>query len=109
VRGAGPLLGLGLLLVAVAGWVGGRGSATGGGVALLAQLAAVALLRPGMEATQRGFMARWIGGMAIRVVALGGVVAIAATHRAALPLLETSLGFLAVLLPLLFSETRFLK
>jgi hypothetical protein len=54
-------------------------------------------------------MARWLGGMAIRTVAMGLAVTIAATNRATLPLLETALGFLGVLLPLLFLETRFLK
>jgi hypothetical protein len=109
VRGLGPLLGLGVLLVAGAGWLGGRPGAIGGAVALAAQLVAVALLRPGMQAHQREFMARWIGGMVVRVLGLGGLIAVAATHRAALPLLHTSLAFLGVLLPLLFLEIRFLK
>jgi hypothetical protein len=109
VRGLGPLLGLGGLLVAVAGWLAGRPGAIGGAVALAAQFAAVALLRPGMQAHQREFMARWIGGMVVRVLGLGGLVAVAATHPAALPLLPASLGCLGVLLPLLFLETRFLK
>jgi hypothetical protein len=42
-------------------------------------------------------------------LALGLVLAIAATHRAALGPLPASLGFLGVLLPLLFLETRFLR
>lgn len=105
----GPLLGLGLLLVVLVGWLGGRGAVIGGAVALAAQLGAVALLRPAMEASHRVFMARWLGGMGIRALSLGGLLAVAATHRAALPLLATTLGFLGVLLPLLFLEIRFLK
>jgi len=54
-------------------------------------------------------MARWLGGMGVRALAVGLVVAIAATHRAELAPLPTSLGFLGVLLPLLFLETRFLR
>ena len=54
-------------------------------------------------------MARWLGGMGVRALALGVVLAIAATHRAALGPLPASLGFLGVLLPLLFLETRFLR
>jgi hypothetical protein len=104
-----PLVGLGAVLVVVAVWLGGRGAGIGGGVALVAQVAAVALLRPAMHAAQPLFMARWLAGMGIRALALGGLLAIAATHRAALPLLETALGFLGVLLPLLFLEIRFLK
>src|SRR5438874_1491809 len=49
------------------------------------------------------------GGMGVRALALGVVLAIAATHRAALGPLPASLGFLGVLLPLLFLETRFLR
>lgn len=108
-RGYGALLGLGLVLVAVAGWVEGRGAVIGGAVALAAQLGAVALLRPAMAAPHRVFMARWLGGMGIRALSLGGLLAVAVTHRAALPLLATTLGFLGVLLPLLFLEIRFLK
>jgi len=109
VRGYGALLGVGLVLVVVAAGVGGRGAAIGGSVALAAQLAAVALLKPAMDAPQQVFLARWFGGMGIRVLSLGGLLAVAATHRATLPLLATTLGFLGVLLPLLFLEIRFLK
>lgn len=85
------------------------GALFGGGLALAAQVAAVALLRPAMRADTATFMGRWVAGMAVRVLALGCAVAISATHRETLPLLATSLGFLGVLLPLLFLETRFLK
>ena len=104
-----PLTGFGVVLVGVALWLGGRGAGIGGAAALAAQTAAVALLRPAMQAPQPVFMARWYGGMGIRTLALGILLAISATHRTALPLLETALGFLGVLLPLLFLETRFLK
>ena len=85
------------------------GAVFGGAVALAAQVGAVVLLRPAMKASTPVFMARWVGGMAIRAAALGITIAIAALNREALPLLATSLGFLGVLLPLLFLETRFLK
>jgi hypothetical protein len=81
----------------------------GGGVGLGAQLWAVALLRPAMRAPSPQFMARWLGGMGIRTLALGALLIWSATHRAALPPLPASLGFLGVLLPLLFLETRFLR
>ena len=103
------LAGLGAVLVVVAAGMGGRAAAIGGLVALAAQLGAVALLRPAMRAPQPLFMARWLSGMGIRALALGTVLAIAATHRAALPPLPAALGFLGVLLPLLFLETRFLR
>ena len=100
---------LGLALVGVAVAVGGRAAGIGGLTALGAQLVAVALLRPVMRAPQSEFMARWLGGMGVRALALAGVLAYSATHRAALGLLAASLGFLGVLLPLLFLETRFLR
>ncbi|HLB82413.1 MAG TPA: hypothetical protein VJJ54_04935 [Gemmatimonadales bacterium] len=103
------LAGLGVVLVAVAAFIGGRAAAIGGVAGLGAQLGAVTLLRPAMRAAQPVFMARWLGGMGVRALALGLVLAIAATHRAALGPLPASLGFLGVLLPLLFLETRFLR
>ena len=99
----------GVGLVVVAGVFGGWPAALGGGVALVAQLAAVAILRPAMTAPQPVFMARWLGGMGIRALALGALLAVVATHRTTVPPLPTSLGFLGVLLPLLFTETRVLK
>lgn len=103
------LAGLGAVPVAVVAVFGGRAAAIGGAAALGAQLGAVALLRPAMHAAQPVFMARWLGGMGVRALALGLVLAIAATHRAALAPLPASLGFLGVLLPLLFVEIRFLR
>ena len=100
---------LGVMLVIVAVLVGGRGAGIGGGIAVMTQLAAVALLRPAMDAPQQVFMARWYAGMGVRALVLGLLLAVAATHRGALPLVETMLGYLAVLLPLLFLETRFLQ
>ena len=107
-----PLLWLGAAgagLVVIVGALGGRPAALGGGVALVAQLAAVAILRPAMTAPQPVFMARWLGGMGIRALALGALLAAVVTYRAALPPLPTLLGFLGVLLPLLVTETRVLK
>jgi len=102
------VLGLGLVVVVVR-LGGGRDGAIGGAVAVAAQLAAVALLRPAMGAPQPVFMARWLGGMGVRALALGVLLVFAVTERAALAPLTASLGFLGVLLPLLFVETEFLK
>jgi F0F1-type ATP synthase assembly protein I len=103
------LVALGVGLVAVAGALGGRPSLIGGSVALLAQVWAVGLLRPKMRAPNAEFMARWLGGMGIRFLAAGALLVWAATHRAALSPLPAMLGYLGVLLPLLFLETRFLR
>jgi len=102
------VVGLGLVVVVVR-LGGGRDGAIGGAVAVAAQLAAVALLRPAMRAPQPVFMARWLGGMGVRALALGALLVFAVTKHAALAPLPASLGFLGVLLPLLFVETEFLK
>jgi hypothetical protein len=84
-------------------------AAVGGTVALVAQVSAVALLKPAMRAPTPVFMGRWLGGMGIRLLALGALLAWAATHRATLAPVPAGLGFLGVLLPLLFLETKFLR
>ncbi|MGH7676486.1 MAG: hypothetical protein ACREMV_14560 [Gemmatimonadales bacterium] len=111
-RGVRPyvmLVALGGVLVVVVGGLGGWGAAVGGVVAVGAQIVAVALLRPVMRAPQPQFMGRWLGGMGVRALSLAGVLVLAVTLPGTLPLLETWLGFLGVLLPLLFLETRFLQ
>ncbi|HEX2647936.1 MAG TPA: hypothetical protein VHO95_11975 [Candidatus Dormibacteraeota bacterium] len=100
---------LGAGLVGIVLVVGGRAAAIGGVTGLAAQFGAVALLRPAMTAPQMVFMTRWLGGIGLRVLALGALLVAVATHAAALPPLPASLGFLGVLLPLLFWETTFLR
>jgi len=92
VRPYATLLACGAVLAVVAGWIGGRGAGIGAGIAVAAQLAAVGLLRPAMDAPQQVFMARWYAGMGVRALVLGLLLAVSATHRTALPLLETTLG-----------------
>lgn len=96
------LVALGVVLVAVAGALGGRPAALGGGVAVIAQLWAVTLLRPKMRAPNPEFMARWLGGMGIRLLGLGVVLVVSRT-------VPSLLSYVGVLLPLLFLETRFLR
>jgi len=102
VKALGILVALGVGLIALAGALGGKLAAIGGGVAMIAQLWAVALLRPKMRAPNPEFMARWLGGMGIRLLGIGVVLIVSAT-------LPALLGYLGVLLPLLFLETRFLR
>ncbi len=96
------LAGLGIGLVVVAALLGGKPAAIGGGVAGVAQLWAVALLRPKMRAPNPEFMGRWLGGMGIRLLGVGIVLIVSRTVPALL-------GYVGVLLPLLFLETRFLR
>ncbi len=100
-KAIGLLAALGVGLVVVATLLGGRPAAIGGGVALIAQLWAVALLRPKMRAPNPEFMARWLGGMGIRLLGVGIVLIVSRT-------LPALLSYVGVLLPLLFLETRFL-
>jgi len=89
-------------LVVVATMLGGKPAAIGGGVALIAQLWAVALMRPKMRAPNPEFMARWLGGIGIRLLGVGIVLIVSRTVPALL-------AYVGVLLPLLFLETRFLR
>jgi len=102
VKRLGVLAALGVGLVAVATMLGGKPAAIGGGVAVIAQLWAVALLRPKMRAPNPEFMARWLGGMGIRLLGVGIVLIVSRTVPALL-------SYVGVLLPLLFLETRFLR
>ena len=81
----------------------------GGVIAVAAQTCAVLLLRPKLRAPNPEFMARWLGGMAIRFLALVAVAVLTITHPASIPPVPALLGYLGVLLPLLFLETRFLR
>ena len=101
-KGLALLAALAVGLVVVATLLGGKPAAIGGGVAVIAQLWAVALLRPKMRAPNPEFMARWLGGMGIRLLGVGIVLIVSRTVPALL-------GYVGVLLPLLFLETRFLR
>jgi len=96
------LAAFGVGLVVVASLLGGKPAAIGGGIAVVAQLWAVSLLRPKMRAPNPEFMARWLGGMGIRFLGLGVVLIVSRTVPALL-------SYVGVLLPLLFLETRFLR
>ena len=103
------LVGLGGVLVVVIALIGGRPAAIGAATAVLAQLAAVALLRPAMTAPQPKFLAHWLGGMGVRAGFLAVLLVLAVLEPVRLPPLATSLGYLGALLPLLFGETKFLQ
>lgn len=76
---------------------------------MLAQLAAIAMLRPAMTAAQPRFLSRWLGGMVVRAGFLAVLLVLAVLYPDRLPPLATSLGYLGALLPLLFGETKFLQ
>jgi hypothetical protein len=84
-------------------------AAFGSVLALAAQVAAVALLRPAMGARTPEFVQRWAAGLAVRGAGLLLLVALMLLTRRTFPVLWMAAGYLGVMLPLLFTETRFLK
>jgi len=106
--GAGAELVVAALALLDAGATGLAAALVGGGLAALAQVAAVALLRPGMKAQTPEFLRRWASGMALRGGAALALVVLVLATKMVLPPLWMVLGFFAVLLTLLYAETRFL-
>lgn len=92
-------------------WGGGAVVAVAafGMLATAIQLAAVAALQPSLKAPFRVLVTRWSWGVGLR---LSGIVVFAvavALRRETFPPLPSALGYLGVLIPLLFMEMRFLK
>jgi hypothetical protein len=110
-------VGLGVLLtliVALLLWVGwdGRTALAGGAFGLLAtviHVGAVAALKEVWDAPFRELARGWGIGMVLRLA--GAVVWMAAVllRGESFPPLPTAIGYLGVLIPLLFTEIRFLK
>ncbi len=113
VRLVGAGLVLAALLAAIAGAARGSGAALasscGSLPAVLAQFVAVALLRPVMGERTPVFLGRWVAGMAVRGASLVAVAVLLVLLRGTLPVLWMAIGYLGVLLPLLFVETRYLR
>ena len=80
-----------------------------GAVALAIQLAALALLQPVKGAPFAKFMGRWGAGMGLRFLGIAAMGLAAGLDRTHFPPLATALGFLGVLLPLLFYEVRLIR
>lgn len=80
-----------------------------GALATGIQGAAVAILRPAVNQPFQRFMARWGVGMGFRMAGIVLFVVAVVIDRERFPPLPTALGYLGVLVPLLFTETRFLR
>ena len=75
-------------------------------LALLIQVAAIALIRPVKQAAPKLFIKRWGMGMGLRLLGIVAIVlALGLDPRHFLPW-PTAIGFLGVLLPLFFFEVR---
>jgi hypothetical protein len=73
------------------------------------QLAAVAALRRGMDAPFRVLVTRWSLGVGLRLTGIVIFAVAVVMDREMFPPLPSALGYLGVVVPLLFMETRFLK
>ena len=107
--------GLGLTAgLAGLGWVvWGRGAvvaiAAFGLLATVIQLVAVAVLRPGLAAPFRVLVTRWSLGVGLRLAGIVVFAVAVVVRRETFPPLPSALGYLGVVIPLLFMEMRFLK
>ncbi len=77
-----------------------------GALATLIQLVAVRRLRRSYRASNAEFFGAVGAGMALRMVGVGVMLAAMVLDRGLFPPLPTALGFLGVLIPLLFLEVR---
>lgn len=110
---AGVGVGLTALTAAVAWVVWGPGAVfAAGSFGLLAtglQLVAVALVRPALGGSFAALVRRWGMGMGLRLLGVVLFAALVALERELFPPLPSALGYVGVVVPLLFLETRLLK
>ena len=105
-------LGLTALVGAVAGvaW-GGRavvGAVAFGVLATSVQAAATAFVRPAVRAPLAAFMKRWGIGMGFRLVGVIAFAVAVALRPEVFQPLPSAIGYVGVIVPLLFVETRYL-
>ena len=111
---AGLGLLLSLLLVAVFAATRGPAAAvaagTFGGLATVLQVIAVALVaRPIDRETYRTFLKRWGMGVGLRLLGVAAIPVAVAVAREQFPPLPSALGYLGVVVPLLFFEARLFR
>ncbi len=82
---------------------------TFGLLATAIQVCAVAVLKPAISQPFAKLMARWGIGMGLRMLGIVLFVVAVLVDRELFPPLPAAFGYLGVLLPLLFTEMRFLK
>ncbi|MBE0594188.1 MAG: hypothetical protein IH616_17495 [Gemmatimonadales bacterium] len=110
-------LGLGLGLTAAFGvgsWLlggptAGAAAAGFGVLATVIHLVALALIKPAIEGPYRKLMARWAMGMTLRLLGVAVFLIVVTVKRELVPPLPAAIGYVGVLLPLLFSEMRLLR
>ncbi|MBI2615457.1 MAG: hypothetical protein HYW52_07270, partial [Gemmatimonadetes bacterium] len=73
------------------------------------QLVAAALVRPALGGPFAALVRRWGMGMGLRLAGVVLFAALATLDRELFPPLPSALGYVGVVVPLLFLETRLLK
>ena len=101
---------IGGVISGVAYRIGGAQAAIAAGsfaaLALAIQIAAIALIRPVMQAPPKAFIKRWGMGMGLRLLGVVAIALGAGLDRTHFPPVPTAIGYLGVLLPLLLFEVR---
>jgi hypothetical protein len=72
-------------------------------------LVAVALLKPALRGSNKMLMSRWSMGMGLRLLGVAVYLTLTTVRRDMVPPLPAAIGYVGVLLPLLFSEMRLLR
>ena len=80
-----------------------------GALATLIQLISLNLVQSAKQAPIQKFIVRWGAGMVLRFVGIVAIAVAVGVDRAHFPPLPTALGFLGVLIPLLFFEVRLIR
>ena len=88
------------------GGIAAQGAVAAGALATVVETAAVSLLRPALVSPFEKLLKRWAYGLGLRVGAVAAVGAAVLFLPERFPVLPTALGFVAVLIPLLFGEMR---
>lgn len=80
-----------------------------GGLAVVIQLASHAIVKPKLEGSFGQLMGRWGIGMGLRLAGVVLFVVAVLWRRDWFPPLPAAFGYLGVLIPLLFMETRIVR
>jgi hypothetical protein len=111
--GIGWGLGLTALVSGILFAAWGRDGAIAGGIfgliATTIQAVSVAMVRPAFRAASSVFLGRWAVGMVLRILGVALVGLCAYLRPGLFPPLPTAIGFLGVLIPLLFLEVRLIR
>ena len=103
------LIGLSLLAGRLWGSQAAVAAAVFGGLAIGIQMGAFALMRPARHDKVEKFLKAWGFGMGLRLTGVVAIAVVAGVDPAHFPPLGAALGFLGVLLPLLFYEVRLIR